>query len=213
MARSRLAAWLPASRALWLMIGLGLAFRVVVAFSTYGVAFDINSYAIVEAQLQRDPLALYSSLVLPIGEIEALRWPYPPGFFRLDPGQRSGREHARPSLPRPHPAALDRRRRRSGAARLRLPRPARAERVHVPGGRRPDCPRPLVHGRLRLPRSDRLDRLPAGGRGLDRVGEQALRAARCHRRSADRGRRRDQDRAAAAVAGSACPRRARCARR
>lgn len=63
------------------MIGLGLAVRVVVAFTTYGVAFDINSYAIVEAQLQRDPLALYSSLVLPIGDIEALRWPYPPGFF------------------------------------------------------------------------------------------------------------------------------------
>ncbi len=63
------------------MLALGLVIRLIVAFSTYGVAFDINSYAIVEAQLQRDPLHLYSSMVLPIGEIEALRWPYPPGFF------------------------------------------------------------------------------------------------------------------------------------
>ena len=81
MARRGLAAWLPVSRILWAMIGVGLVVRVVVAFSTYGVAFDINSYAIVEQQLQSDPLHLYSALVLPIGEIEALRWPYPPGFF------------------------------------------------------------------------------------------------------------------------------------
>ncbi len=59
-------------RLLWAIIGLGLVARLVVAFSTYGVRFDVDSYALVWAALHEDALHVY-------GDVN--RWPYPPGYF------------------------------------------------------------------------------------------------------------------------------------
>lgn len=59
-------------RLLWAVIGAGLAVRLVVAFTTYGVAFDIDSYSLVRGGLATDPLHVY-------GDFD--RWPYPPGYF------------------------------------------------------------------------------------------------------------------------------------
>lgn len=58
-------------RALWALLAAGVLGRIVLAFATYGVAYDIDSLQIVGARLARDPLHVY----------DALRWPYPPGFF------------------------------------------------------------------------------------------------------------------------------------
>lgn len=58
---------------LWALLGVGVLVRVVIAFATYGVRFDMDSLQIVGALLARDPLHVY----------DALRWPYPPGFFGL----------------------------------------------------------------------------------------------------------------------------------
>lgn len=57
---------------LWTAIGLGLIARLAVAFTTYGVKFDVDSYGLVWAALHDDPLHLY-------GDVN--RWPYPPGYF------------------------------------------------------------------------------------------------------------------------------------
>ncbi len=57
---------------LWAIIGLGLALRLVVAFTTHGVAFDVEAFSIVRGALGEDPLHVY-------GDFE--RWPYPPGYF------------------------------------------------------------------------------------------------------------------------------------
>lgn len=59
-------------RLLWAVIALGLAVRLVVAFTTYGIAFDIDSYSLVRGGLASDPLHVY-------GDFD--RWPYPPGYF------------------------------------------------------------------------------------------------------------------------------------
>jgi Glycosyltransferase family 87 len=64
-------------RILWAVILAGLAIRLVVAFSTVGLAFDIDSYRIVAHALQgAHPLSLYSEVNTP-----GLRWPYPTGYF------------------------------------------------------------------------------------------------------------------------------------
>ena len=59
-------------RLLWTVIGLGLAVRLVVAFTTYGVRFDVDAYSIVRGGLADDPLHVYGDFG---------RWPYPPGYF------------------------------------------------------------------------------------------------------------------------------------
>lgn len=59
-------------RRLWALIVAGTAARAAVAFSTYGVGFDVDSYVLVREALADDPLHLY-------GDVG--RWPYPPGFF------------------------------------------------------------------------------------------------------------------------------------
>ncbi len=59
-------------RLLWAILALGLIARLAVAFATYGVRFDIDSYGLVSVALRQDPLHVYSD----VG-----RWPYPPGYF------------------------------------------------------------------------------------------------------------------------------------
>lgn len=65
---------------LWLLIAIGVAARVIVAFSTRGQVYDLNSYALVNAALHAHVFDVYHRLddysVPPYG-----RWPYPPGFF------------------------------------------------------------------------------------------------------------------------------------
>jgi hypothetical protein len=64
-------------RILWAMIAAGLAARVIVAFATVGVGYDIESFHLVARALHSDPLALYAH-VNPAG---GARWPYPSGYF------------------------------------------------------------------------------------------------------------------------------------
>ena len=59
-------------RVLWTMLGVGLAARLVVAFTTVGVSFDVEAYSLVREALAADALHVYS---------ETGRWPYPPGYF------------------------------------------------------------------------------------------------------------------------------------
>lgn len=54
------------------MLGVGLVARLVVAFTTLGVAFDVEAYSLVREGLATQPLDVYS---------ETGRWPYPPGYF------------------------------------------------------------------------------------------------------------------------------------
>jgi uncharacterized membrane protein len=66
-----------AVRVLALLIGVGLIARVVVAFATYGVTYDIDSYVAVDGALGDDPLQLYSI----VNGDPYNRWPYPSGFL------------------------------------------------------------------------------------------------------------------------------------
>ncbi len=60
-------------RALWALLALGLITRIVIAFATYGLPYDMDSLRIVGGLLASHPLHVYG----------AGRWPYPPGFFPL----------------------------------------------------------------------------------------------------------------------------------
>jgi hypothetical protein len=55
----------------------GAAIRLVLAFATRGVEFDIDSFEHVRGALAIDPLQVYSLANLP----DAPHWPYPPGFL------------------------------------------------------------------------------------------------------------------------------------
>jgi hypothetical protein len=69
-------------RGLGILAGLivaGLLARLVVAFNSYGVAYDIDSFVAVRDALRTDPLNLYSS----VNGHPLLRWPYPPTFLPL----------------------------------------------------------------------------------------------------------------------------------
>ena len=69
---------------LWLLIGVGLIGRVVLAFATVGVGFDIESLRLVGAALGGEPFETYSAVNDPLdslGGFEVSRWPYPPGLF------------------------------------------------------------------------------------------------------------------------------------
>lgn len=63
---------------LWILLGGAAAARIALAFATYGYAYDINSFLIVDAVLRQDGLDAYGvvNAVQPV-----FRWPYPPGFF------------------------------------------------------------------------------------------------------------------------------------
>src|SRR5688572_25098143 len=63
----------------WLLAGVlvaGAAIRLVLAFATRGVDFDIDSFEAVRGALAEDPLQLYTTV-----NAEAAHWPYPPGFL------------------------------------------------------------------------------------------------------------------------------------
>jgi hypothetical protein len=62
---------------LWAMLAVGLIGRVVLAFKTYGVRYDIDSQAIVRDALHRDVFDLYSE----VNSGPTNRWPYLPGFL------------------------------------------------------------------------------------------------------------------------------------
>lgn len=61
-------------RRLWALLAAGTAVRLVVAATTEGVAFDVESFAVVRRALADQPLEVY-------GAVGLYRWPYPPGFF------------------------------------------------------------------------------------------------------------------------------------
>lgn len=60
-----------------LVIGGGVVIRVVLAFSTNGLVFDLHSYSLVDQALRSHPLHVYALLNTP----SLYRWPYPAGFF------------------------------------------------------------------------------------------------------------------------------------
>jgi uncharacterized membrane protein len=64
----------------WLLPGIllvGLVVRLYLAFSTYGVGYDIDSYVAVNGALGEDPLHLYTI----VNGHPYNRWPYPSGFL------------------------------------------------------------------------------------------------------------------------------------
>lgn len=61
----------PEKRLLLAILALGTVARVITAFSHQGVAYDIESYALMDLALRDDGLSAY----------DAQRWPYGPGFF------------------------------------------------------------------------------------------------------------------------------------
>jgi hypothetical protein len=63
--------------ALWIMIAAGVVARLVVAFATHGLPYDIHSFQLVHAALSSSPLHLYST-VNPNGNFH---WPYPPAYL------------------------------------------------------------------------------------------------------------------------------------
>jgi glycosyl transferase family 87 len=71
-------------RILFVLLGVGLVVRVVLAFATVGQPYDIRSMEIVAHELE-SPANVYSTVNLDFdfGEISGtlFRWPYPPGFF------------------------------------------------------------------------------------------------------------------------------------
>jgi len=67
---------------LWTLVGAGTLIRGVLAFSTVGVFFDIESARLVGAELDDRPLHFYSAVNTGgvIGDADVYRWPYPSGF-------------------------------------------------------------------------------------------------------------------------------------
>ena len=72
----------PTRSWLWLMLGIGLAVRLGLAFGTHGEVFDLQSYVVVKHALREDPLHVYAA----VDTAHLYRWPYPPGFFALIAG-------------------------------------------------------------------------------------------------------------------------------
>ncbi len=66
-----------ARSALWILLAVGAVGRVVLAFKTYGVVYDSDSFRIVRDALRQHPLHVYSI----VNGHPYLRWPYPPGFL------------------------------------------------------------------------------------------------------------------------------------
>jgi uncharacterized membrane protein len=79
-AQRRVVRWSEESytTALWTLIAVGTAVRLVLAFSTRGNSFDLQSIQIVADALVRAPGHVYLIANPPHG---VPRWPYPPGFF------------------------------------------------------------------------------------------------------------------------------------
>jgi hypothetical protein len=66
-------------RRVWLLIALGVAIRLGLAFGTKGDVWDLDSYAVVKHALRVDLLHVYAL----VNTSHAYRWPYPPGFFPI----------------------------------------------------------------------------------------------------------------------------------
>ena len=64
-------------RLLWGILAIGLVVRLFIAFRTYGIAFDIDSYVAVDGVLGEDPLHLYTI----VNDGPYNRWPYASGFL------------------------------------------------------------------------------------------------------------------------------------
>jgi hypothetical protein len=62
---------------LWSIIALGVVLRLIVAATTRGLPYDIQSLELVRTALGNRPLHLYST-VNPAG---TFHWPYPPGYL------------------------------------------------------------------------------------------------------------------------------------
>lgn len=69
-----------AERWVWGVIVAGTAIRVVLAFATGGQPYDIEFLRDLRGALGDSPLDVYA---VPMGPDDAVRWPYPPGFFPL----------------------------------------------------------------------------------------------------------------------------------
>lgn len=63
-------------RALWLLIFVGTAGRIIVAFATRGNSFDVDTLMLMRDVLDHNWLDAYG-----LANANELRWPYPPGFF------------------------------------------------------------------------------------------------------------------------------------
>ena len=59
------------------MIAAGVAVRLIVAFATGGLPYDVHSFELVWNALQRAPLHVYST----VNPGVSFHWPYPPAFF------------------------------------------------------------------------------------------------------------------------------------
>jgi Glycosyltransferase family 87 len=62
---------------LWALTATGVVIRIVLAFTTVGSQYDMQSYQLVRMQLALHPLHVYAGL--PVGN--GYRWPYPPALF------------------------------------------------------------------------------------------------------------------------------------
>src|SRR3712207_3393499 len=69
-------AFAPAMRGVWMLLAVGLAGRLVLAFAPEGNGYDLMSFVLTEgAPPDGDPFALYAQVAAPP------RWPYPPGYL------------------------------------------------------------------------------------------------------------------------------------
>lgn len=63
--------------ALWALIALGVAAGAIIALSTRGDPYDMESFGLVRAALRRGPLEPYALFA----QQGIVRWPYPPAYF------------------------------------------------------------------------------------------------------------------------------------
>lgn len=70
--------YVPRSHAVWLLLAAGLIVRLVLAFSTGGQPYDIESLLLTRHALGHSLLHAYAVLDVPG---QGFRWPYPAGYF------------------------------------------------------------------------------------------------------------------------------------
>src|SRR4051794_19539305 len=69
---------LTVRRAVWALVAIGTAIRLVLAFTTDGQPYDIQFLRDLRAALDHAPLDVY---VTGMGPGKVAHWPYGPGFF------------------------------------------------------------------------------------------------------------------------------------
>jgi hypothetical protein len=67
-------------RWIWTLVAVGIAARLVIAFTTDGVAFDLGNFQRVSDALESGTLHVYGTVNF---EEHQVRWPYPPAYFPL----------------------------------------------------------------------------------------------------------------------------------